>query len=58
MTEQQRETIKLIHRQHDIKMSLEDFLQSATPEIGWPDHLIVQASGMIIGITPDGYPHT
>jgi len=50
MTEQQRDTLELIHRQHKVEMPLDDFIQSATPEIGWPDHLI--------GITPDGWKHT
>jgi len=58
MTQEQREAIKRIHIQHNIQLSLDDFFQSATPEIGWPDHLIVQASGMSIGITPEGYTHT
>ena len=58
MTDQQREAIKRIHAGHKIEISLEDYIKPARPELGWPNSLIIEASGMTIGIEPDGYAHT
>ena len=57
MTEQQRDAIKRIHANHDIKMPLHLYLETARPEIGWPDSLIIKANDLVIGIEPDGYAH-
>lgn len=58
MTDQQRAAIKRIHALHDIKMPLHLYYETAQPEIGWPDSLIIKANDMVIGIEPDGYTHT
>ena len=58
MTEQQRDAIKRIHAIYGIKMPLHIYLETAQPEIGWPDSLMIKANDMWIGIEPDGYSHT
>ena len=58
MTEQQRDAIKRIHAIYDIKMPLHIYLETAQPEIGWPDSLLIKANDQWIGIEPDGYSHT
>ena len=58
MTDQQREAIAHIHTGHKIETPLEDYIKTARPELGWPNSLIIKASGMTIGIEPDGYSHT
>ena len=58
MTEQQRDAIKRIHAIYDIKMPLHIYLETAQPEIGWPDSLMIKANDQWIGIEPDGYTHT
>ena len=58
MTEQQREAIKRLHAIHEIKMPLHIFIQTAKPEIGWPDSLMIKVNDLWIGIEPDGYAHT
>lgn len=58
MTEQQRDAIKRIHAIYDIKMPLHIYLETAQPEIGWPDTLMIKANDQWIGIEPDGYAHT
>ena len=58
MTDKQRDAIKQIHAWHKIEIPLEDYIKTARPELGWPNSLIIKASGMIIGIEPDGYAHS
>ena len=58
MTEQQRDAIKRIHAIHDIKMPLHLYLETAQPELGWPDSLIIKANELVIGIEPYCDAHT
>ena len=58
MNNKQREAIAHIHAWHDIQTPLEDYIQTALPQIGWPDSLIIKANEMYIGIEPDGSRHT
>ena len=59
MNAKQVETIEHIHKWHDVKMSLADFIKSARPSIGSDDGSYVVFTGRIyIGIQPDGSHHS
>tara|TARA_B100000424_G_scaffold109073_1_gene82086 strand:+ start:1569 stop:1748 length:180 start_codon:yes stop_codon:yes gene_type:complete len=59
MNAKQVEAIEHIHKWHDVKMSLADFIKSAQKPIGYDDGSYVVFTGRIyIGIEPDGSRHS
>ena len=59
MNAKQVEAIEHIHKWHDVKMSLADFIKSAQPQVGWDDgSYIVYTGSIYIGIEADGSRHS
>ena len=59
MTNEQLKSLEHIHTWHNIQMSLDDFIATAQPQVGFNDgSLMVHAGSIWIGIETDGSRHS
>ena len=59
MTDAQKQSIEILHQWHEIEQPLDDFMATASPQIGFNDgSLMIEAKGIWYGIEADGSRHT